>query len=76
MYKNELAFTNHDNAMKVAQMLLNENYVVMLSLEEQLIILNWEWSPYSYRGDVVFMTMEEFEEKYYEKVEDEEENVI
>lgn len=76
MYKNELAFMNHDNAMKVAQMLLDENYVVMLSLEEQLIILNWEWSPYSDRNYIAFMTNEELEEKYYEKVEDEEENVI
>ena len=69
--KNELAFKNHDNGFKVAKMLLDENYVVMLSYEEDLLILNWEWSERDAdRNDVVFMRRDEFDEKYCEIVDD------
>ena len=69
--KHELAFKNHDNGFKVAKMLLDENYVVMLSYEEDLLILNWEWSERGAdRNDVVFMERWEFDEKYCEIVDD------
>ena len=69
--RNELAFKNHDNGFKVAKMLLDENYVVMLSYEEDLLILNWEWSERGAdRNDVVFMGRWEFDEKYCEIVDD------
>jgi len=77
MLQNELSFRNHENGMKVAQMLLQENYVVMLSTEEDLLILNWEWSESGWessgadRNDVIFMRRDEFEEKYYEIVKEE-----
>ena len=65
MYRNERAFKNHEDGFKVAQALLNEGYVVMLSHEEQLLILNYEWSATdANRNDVVFMNRWEFEEKY------------
>ena len=62
--KNELTFDNHENGMKVAQMLLDENYVVMLSLEGNLLVINYEWSHYSDRNDVVFMRRDEYEEEW------------
>ena len=62
--KNELAFSNHEDAMKVAQILLKECYVVLLSCEENLIILNWEYAHMSDRNDVVFMSLDEFDENY------------
>ena len=65
MFKNEIAFDNHENAMKVAQMLLDEHYVVMLSREENLFILNYEYSHFCDRNDVVFMRKDEFEEEFY-----------
>lgn len=77
MLQNELSFKNHENGMKVAQMLLQENYVVMISTEEDLLILNWEWSESGWeyggadRNDVVFMRRDEFDEKYYEIVKEE-----
>lgn len=65
MYRNELAFKNHEDGFKVAQALLNEGYVVMLSHEEQLLILNYEWSATdANRNDVVFMNRWEFEQNY------------
>lgn len=62
--KNELVFKNHDNGFKVAKMLLDEGDVVMLSYEEEFLILNWEWSEHGAdRNDVVFMSYEEHEEE-------------
>lgn len=62
MYNNEIAFDNHENGMKVAKILLEEGYIVMLSYEEQLLIVNWEWG--SDRNHVVFMPLDKFEENY------------
>ena len=38
--KNELVFKNHENGFKVAKMLLDEDNVVMLSYEEEFLVLN------------------------------------
>ena len=63
MYKNELTFYDHESGMQVAKALINEHYVVMLSLEEQLLVINYEWSHSSNRNDVVFMPRDEYEEE-------------
>lgn len=65
MYKNEIAFKDHFNGMTVAEMLLEEGNVVMLSYEEDLLIVNWEWceSGFANRNDVVFMSQWEYEEE-------------
>ena len=66
MYKNEIAFKNHKNGLVVAKALLDEDYVVMLSYEEQLLIINYEWSERGAdRNDVVFMRRDEYEEEVY-----------
>ena len=63
--KNELTFKDHDRGFDVARALLNEDYVVMLSYEEDLLVLNYEWSEYGAdRNDVVFMRRDEFEEEF------------
>ena len=66
MYRNEIAFENHETGMEVAKSLLTEGYVVMLSYEEHLLIVNFEWCPDRYpdRNHVVFMSCDEFEENY------------
>jgi len=70
--KHELVFKNHENGFKVAKMLLDEGNVVMLSYEEELLVLNWEWceSGYADRNEVVLMPKWELEEKYCEIVDD------
>lgn len=70
--KHELVFKNHENGYKVAKMLLDEGNVVLLSYEEELLIINWEWCEdgYADRNEVVFMPKWEFEEKYCEIVDD------
>lgn len=62
--ENQIAFRNEQSALKMAQLLINENYVVMLSKEEELTIVNFEWVISSDRNDVIFMTRENFEEEY------------
>lgn len=62
--KNQLVFKNHENGFKVAKILLDEGNVVMLSYEEEFLILNWEWceSGYADRNDVVLMRRDEYDE--------------
>ena len=67
MFNNEIAFNDHEAGLEVAKMLLNEGYVVLLSHEEKLLIVNFEWSPnFADRNDMVFMSRENFEDKYCE----------
>ena len=73
MTNNELAFDTADAAFEtVRQMLTSGHYVVLLSREEQLWVVNWEYSDLCNRNDVVFMPIDEFDEKYCEIAEDEE----
>ena len=72
--RNEIAFNDEESAMNVAKILLNNNYVVMVSKEEALYVVNYEYSPWSYRGDVVFINREDFDTKYIEIVNEEEED--
>lgn len=59
--KNELAFHDVSDAMEVASHLIKNNYVVMLSREENLTILNYVWAPDANRNYVVFGDYEDFE---------------
>ena len=70
--RNELVFKNHENGFKVAKILLDEGNVVMLSYEEQFLIVNWEYGEdgYADRNCVIFMRRDEFEEEFDEQYED------
>ena len=64
MFNNQIAFKNHDKGLEVAKALLDQDYVVMLSYEEQLLIINYEWSERGAdRNDVVFMQRYEYDEQ-------------
>lgn len=63
----ELVFSTPESAFEtVRQLLTDGNYVVMLSREEQFWIVNYIYSDRCDRNDVVFMSREDFEEKYQE----------
>jgi len=63
----ELHFHCWDDCQNVIDILLSEGYVVLLSREEALYVINYLWShDDADRNDVVFMDRGEFEEKYYE----------
>ena len=69
MLKNELTFRDHIGGFQVANVLLKEDYVVMLSLEDDLLVVNYEWSERGAdRNDVVFMPKWEFETHYTESI--------
>lgn len=62
----EIAINDYYDATTIAEILMNNGYVVMMSREEDLYILNVLWSAGCNRNDVVFMDRGEFEEKYTE----------
>lgn len=59
--QNEIACDNWEDAVKIAKLLLKNDYVVMLSREEELTIINYEWSNYCDRNNVVFQHLDTFE---------------
>ena len=67
---NEIAITNKETALKIAELLLSEEYCVMMSREEDLYIINYEWSRYSDRNEMIFLSREKFENELSENDED------
>lgn len=61
---NEIAIHDKYNAQRMAEILMEEGYVVMLSREESLYIINYVWSPsgHANRNDVVFNSREVIED--------------
>ena len=60
----ELVFNTWSDAITVAKTLMQNGYVVMLSCEEELTILDAVWSNGCDRNDVVFMSRDYFDEHY------------
>lgn len=61
--ENEIAVKSFANAETLAELLLDEGYVVMISKEEKLYIVNYLWSSNDAdRNDVCFMDKWEVEE--------------
>lgn len=57
----EIAFKDRNSALEVASRLLDAGYVVMLSREKQLTIIDYNWvSPIADRNDFVFMSRETY----------------
>ena len=54
MERNELTFEEFDDAVTVAKILMKNGYVVMLSMEEELYVLNFIWSEHCDRNEVIF----------------------
>lgn len=60
--KNELTFKNHCRGFEAAKILLDEGYVVMLSYEEEFLILTYVFSENGAdRNDVVLMSRDEYD---------------
>ena len=60
---NEIALHSFEDAVAIAKILLNNGYVTMISKEEKLYIVNYEWSPSdANRNDVAFINRDELEE--------------
>lgn len=64
----EIAIQDKESALKILDILVDEEYCVMLSREESLYIINYEYSEHSDRNNVVFMNREIFEDNYTEVI--------
>lgn len=69
LYDKEIAVKdmNWTRASAIAQALVEEGYAVMLTVEEDLIIIDYEYAcdvgvPYADRNNVVFMSRDKFED--------------
>lgn len=69
--KNEIALHDKETALKIANLLVDEEYVVMISREEDLYIVNYIYAQYSDRNYVVFMDKEELDTHYCEITDEE-----
>lgn len=63
----EVAISNYGDAYALANILLKNNYAVMLSKEDSLTIVTAVWAPESNRNYVAFMNAERLEEHYIAK---------
>lgn len=59
----EIVCHTFENMQKIVAYLLTENYIVCVSREDELYIVNYEWSPFGNRNDIVFMTRDNYEDE-------------
>lgn len=60
----ELALDTYEDAVATAEILLRNNYVVMLSREAEMYIVNAVFAAYGDRHDTVFMSRDYFDDTY------------
>ena len=71
---NEIACQNFDDARILAETLIRNGYVVMISAEERLYIVNYIWSYNNAdRNTICFQNREEVEDFIYNRKENEDE---
>lgn len=70
----EIALDTYEDAVATAEILLRNNYVVMLSREEAMFIVNAVFAVYGDRSDAVFMSREYFDDTYMPLVDEEADN--
>ena len=56
---NEVAMHSMEEALELVKLLVNNGYVATVSVEEQLIIVNYLWTPrFADRNEIVFQNRE------------------
>lgn len=70
----EIALDTYEDAVATAEILLRNNYVVMLSREDTMFIVNAVFAVYGDRNDAVFMSREYFDDTYMPLVDEEANN--
>lgn len=60
MLINEIACKNRETAFAIADLLLLEDHVVMLSKEEDLTIINFHYSQHADRNGIAFGYKEDY----------------
>lgn len=69
----EISVRDEFDMNEIVEILVRNNYVVMVSKEEDLFIINYLWEEHSDRNNVVFMDRWNHELLFAEIVSDEEE---
>ena len=69
--RDEISLHDKETALKIANILVDEDYVVMISREEDLYIINYLYARYSDRNYVVFMDRADFDTNYYDMTNEE-----
>lgn len=64
MLKIEITLDTYEDAVATAEILLRNNYVVMLSREEEIYMVNAVFAAYGDRNDAVFMSRDYFDDTY------------
>jgi hypothetical protein len=62
---NEIAVNSLEDALKLVQILTNQDYVTMISKEENLYIINYIYSTNCNRNEVVFQDRGIIEEEIF-----------
>ena len=70
----EIALYTYEDAVATAEILLRNNYVVMLSREDAIFIVNAVFAVNGDRNDAVFMSREYFDDTYMPLVDEEAHN--
>ena len=60
---NEIAMHSMEDALELVKLLVSNGYVAAISVEEQLIIVNYVWTPrFADRNEIIFQSREDFDQ--------------
>ena len=60
---NEIAMHSMEDALELVKLLVTNGYVAAVSVEEQLIIVNYVWTPrFADRNEIVFQNREDLDQ--------------
>lgn len=67
----DIAVKSYEDAMEIVKVLLRNSYCVMLSMEEDLVIIHYEWTQgFADRNQMVFRNREDLELEYEDYLKD------
>ena len=59
----EIALSSFEDACQVAKILLKNDYVCMLSTEDDLTIINYEYAEFCNRNNIIFRNLWDWEDE-------------
>ena len=60
---NEIAMHSMADALELVKLLVSNGYVAAVSIEEELVIVNYVWTPrFADRNEIVFQNREDFDQ--------------
>ena len=78
---NEVAMHSMADALELVKLLVRNGYVATVSIEEELVIVNYVWTPrFADRNEIVFQNREDLDEilddSYQQGYEDGKEDIV